>query len=85
MIQTEMAAIKIPQLALKRFILEAKKNLIDNDIVETLSYFLGDENEDEINVETVLFPDQSATQSRVNDEGKFAYIPCLKSMSRVHV
>ena len=69
MIQTEMAAIKIPQLALKRFILEAKKNLIDNHIVETLSYFLGDENEDEINVDTVLFPDQSATQSRVNDEG----------------
>ena len=66
----EMATISIPSFAIKKFIKEARENHFSNDIVETLCYFLASKSEEEYLVDTVIFPKQTATQSRVDDEGK---------------
>ena len=66
----KMSKISIPSLAIQRFIKEARDNLINNDIVETMCYFLANQSEDGHLVDTVIFPNQTGTQSRVNDEGK---------------
>ena len=60
--------IEIPQDALDCFIDKARKN----DKVETLCYFLAkqDDQDDCLKVDTVLFPEQNATDFSVSDEGK---------------
>ena len=65
-----MTKISFPSLAIEEFIKEARGNLVNNDIVETMCYFLGKKSENDYLVDTVIFPHQTGTQSRVNDEGK---------------
>ena len=64
--------IKFPQEVIEKFILEARKNTDTSEkSIETLCYFLGDQNEsDSVVVDTIVFPEQTATATHVNDDGK---------------
>ena len=63
--------IKIPQAAIDSFIEKARKN----DKVETLCYFLAKEDDQDgsLKVDTVLFPEQNATDFSVSDEGNICF------------
>ncbi len=63
--------MNVPPNVLNKFIQIAKENYIDGGQVETLCYFLGQNRE----VDTIIFPKQEGTESRVIDIGKL--ILCL--------
>lgn len=60
--------IRLPKCILQKFLAIANENLDEKgQKIETLAYFLGD-SESKI-IDTILFPRQFGTPSRVNDEG----------------
>ena len=65
--------IKLPQKALNTFYNEARRNACSYDTAkETLCYFLGDKSDD-VAVDTIIFPAQTATSTKVDDEGNYLH------------
>ena len=61
--------ISLPRSILQHFVLTAYENYDEKgQKIETLAYFLG--NGETKVIDTILYPRQSATSTRVNDEGK---------------
>ena len=66
-----MKKIIIPKTVIKEFIKKANLNRDSKGRhVETLCYLLGEKEGNENVVDTILFPRQVGTSSKVNDEGE---------------